>query len=153
MADRREQILVRLMELGAAVPGIISTHRNSLSVDEEDLPAFVLLDADEEDVVLPPREGRGPPSTYPITMVAYTPEMYLMDGRPVGDTNVGTSVNVLRASFLKALLNDATLKSIIGPNGSIRYRGCATGLSIGRSMQGEMSIYVTFTFPLIPDDL
>lgn len=152
MADRREQVLLRLMELAASTPGIISTHRNSLSLDETELPAFVLLDGDEEADVLPPRDGRAPPG-YAPSLITLLPEMYLMDGPLADEENVGSSINELRAAFLKLVLEDATLRSITGPNGSIRYRGCNTGLSVARSMQGECSVLLTFTYPLIVTEL
>ena len=55
-----------------------------------------------------------------------TPEIYLMLGAKPED--VGTAINGFRAAFIKAVLVDSELATIVGSNGDIRYEGCATGL-------------------------
>ena len=66
---------------------------------------------------------------------------------------LGTAINILRARFVKAVLGDAELSSIVGTNGEIRYEGCATALARGRSMEGEMGVSFSFTYVLQPEEL
>ena len=80
-----------------------------------------------------------------------TPEIYLMLGAKPED--VGTVINGFRAVFIKAVLMDPGLASIVGSNGDIRYEGCATGLARGRTMEAEMGLSFTFSYILRPDEL
>lgn len=148
--DQREAILERVFTLGSGMSGIGIATRNSIDIDDFSLPVFVMLDADEEATLPPPREGRAPPAAAP-SIVTMTPEFYLLaDGLP---EEVGPALNVLRARFLKLVLEDTTLREIVGPNGSVRYQGCSTNLSLGRSQQGEAHIYVSFSYALYPSEL
>lgn len=47
MADHRELILARLLEIGRSIEGIKTAKRNELGLPETALPAFVVLDGDE----------------------------------------------------------------------------------------------------------
>jgi hypothetical protein len=51
------------------------------------------------------------------------------------------------------VLTDATLLGLAGPNGFIRYAGCATALAAGRSLEGEMSLAFAIRYVLRPTDL
>lgn len=146
--DRREAIMVRLTELAATVAGVVKVTRNKLHISEEQRPAVALFDADEEadegDM------GRGRPPHAP-NLVTMTPEITLLLG--AAPENVGSDLNAFRVAFLKTVLLDATLITICGDNGEIRYRGCATGLSQGRNMEAEMGLDISFRYPLFPTKL
>lgn len=149
MADKREQILVRLVEVADGVSGVVFAGRNVGNIDDEDRPAIVIMDADEAaDDSDPTGVSRG---TGARRRVALTPEIYIL----LGDKpeNIGTELNAFRAKLIKAVLTDASLQSIVGSNGGIRYEGCATALSRGRSMEGEMGVSFTFSYVLNPAEL
>lgn len=147
MTDRREMILVRLLEIAKGLPGIVTSVRNKDEISEKQRPAIVILDADEaaddaDPAQRPPRAPR---------RVAMTPEIYILLGAKPED--IGAAINVLRARFVRAVLTDAQLGSIVGSNGEICYEGCATALARGRSMEGEMGVSFSFAYVLRPEEL
>ena len=149
MTDRRERILARLLGIAQAVPGLVATFRNKDEISDRQRPAIVILDADEAaDDADPAGLARRPNAPRRIGM---TPEIYLMLGAKPED--VGPAINGFRAAFIKAVLVDSELATIVGSNGDIRYEGCATGLSRGRTMEAEMGLSFTFSYILRPDEL
>jgi hypothetical protein len=147
MTDRRELILVRLLEIAKGIEGIAGAFRNRDELSEKQRPAIVILDADEA-------ADDADPTTRPsrsLRRVAMTPEIYILLGAKPED--LGTAINALRARFVRAVLGDAQLASIVSTNGAIRYEGCATALARGRSMEGEMGVSFSFTYVLRPEEL
>lgn len=142
--DRREQVIARLVQIAAGVPGIAVALRNIDTLSERQRPGIIVFDGDEA-VDLPP-PGRAGPS-----MVSMTPEVVLALGDKA--EAVGTSLNGYRAAFLKAVLTDATLRGIVGPNGRVLYQGCASAFARGRTMEGEMGISLSIEYPLNPAEL
>ena len=67
MVDVREDILARLLVVVATIPNIRSAHRNNVDITEDQLPAALVLDGDEET-----NEAQNRPSNSPI-MVQMTP--------------------------------------------------------------------------------
>jgi hypothetical protein len=146
--DRRELILARLAVIAAGVEGVTFSARNRDELSDRQRPAIIILDADEVADAGGAGQGRKPQAP---SVVSMTPEIYiLLSDKPA---DVGGSLNTLRARLLKAVLADATLANLTGPNGAIRYEGCATGLSRGRSMEGEMGVSIAFLYPLNPNEL
>ena len=147
MTDRREMILSRLLEIAVGVDGIVAAFRNKDEISEKQRPAIVILDADEaaDDADPGSRPARSP------RRVAMTPEIYILLGAKPEE--LGSVINALRARFVKSVLGDSQLGSIVGTNGDIRYEGCATALARGRSMEGEMGVSFSFTYVLRPEEL
>ena len=147
MTDRRELILVRLLEIAKGIEGIAGAFRNRDEISEKQRPAIVILDADEaaDDADPGSRPARSP------RRVAMTPEIYILLGAKPEE--LGSVINALRARFVKSVLRDSQLGSIVGTNGDIRYEGCATALARGRSMEGEMGVSFSFTYVLRPEEL
>ena len=147
MTDRRELILVRLLEIAKGIEGIAGAFRNRDEISEKQRPAIVILDADEaaDDADPGSRPARSP------RRVAMTPEIYILLGAKPEE--LGSVINALRARFVKSVLGDSQLGSIVGTNGDIRYEGCATALARGRSMEGEMGVSFSFTYVLRPEEL
>jgi hypothetical protein len=149
MTDKREQILARLLAVAQGLPGIVAAFRNKDEISDRQRPCIVILDADEAaDDADPSGLARRPHAPRRVGM---TPEIYLMLGAKPED--VGTVINGFRAIFIKAVLTDPGLASIVGSNGDIRYEGCATGLARGRNMEAEMGLTFTFSYILRPDEL
>lgn len=147
MTDKREQILVRLLEIASTIQGVTTAVRNKDEITDKMRPAIIILDADENAADSDPN-GRSSRSPRFVTM---TPEVYIVLGAK--PENVGTEINVLRARWLKAVLSDTSLSAIVGSNGDVRYEGCATSLARGRNMEGELGVSISFTYVLRPDDL
>jgi len=147
MTDRREMILVRLLEIARGIEGIIAAVRNRDEISEKQRPAIVILDADEaaDDADPSSRPTRSP------RRVAMTPEIYIMLGAKPEE--LGTAINALRAQLVKAILTDTGLLAILGSNGEARYEGCATALARGRSMEAEMGVSFSFAYVLRPEEL
>lgn len=150
--DRRELVLVRLMAILATVPPIQVVVRNRGELPADKRPAIVLLDADEV-ARLQATQSRGRLIAAPC-LVDMTPEIYVvMDAREPPNDLIGTDMNTLRIRIVHAIYNDATLKNILSSNGDIRYAGTVTDMASGRSMEGQMHIRMTFTYPLLPSEL
>ncbi|MCW2854367.1 MAG: hypothetical protein JWM84_4031 [Nocardioides sp.] len=146
--DRREAILARLLEIAAAIPGIVLAARNRPDFSDRARPAILILDADE---TADDREkGRGRAANAP-NLVGMTPEIHVLLGGK--HEQIGTQINALRVLLLKAVLTDEALRTIVGPNGEIRYEACATDLAAGRAVEGNLGVSFTFTYPLIPSEL
>ncbi len=146
--DKREAILVRLVEIAAGVSGIKTAIRNQDEVSERARPAIAVFDADETVDERANEQGHGGRAPNIIEM---SPEaLILLGGTP---ERVGTALNEMRAKFVKAVLTDAQLASLAGTNGRVRYVGCSTHLGHGRSMEGGMGVHFAFAYVLRPDQL
>ena len=148
MLDRREAILAQLLIVLKTVQGVPHVFRNRLDLSERQRPAIIILDSDEVVEAGGSAQGRSPRAP---SVVSMTPEIFIVLQDSAGE--VGNELNILRARVLRAILSDSTLKTLTGPNGSIRYEGCATGLSRGRNMEGEMGVSIAFQYPLIISEL
>jgi hypothetical protein len=146
--DKREEILKRLVEVAAAVPGIATAARNRDEISERSRPAVAVFDSDETADERAEQQGHGGRAPNVVEM---TPEvLILLGGAP---ETVGTALNALRAKLIKAVLTDAQLTALVGPNGRVRYVGCSTHLGHGRSMEGFMGVHFAFTYVLRPEQL
>lgn len=148
MTDRREQILSRLFAV--LQTNLVQCVRNRAELPDEARPAGILLDGDESANESAFNRGRlvGP------NLVSLQPEIYLvLNSRKPDNVNVGQDLNVLRAVVVKAILSDAQLLSLVGPNGEMQYKGCVTDLARGRGMDGEMGLNMTFIYVFNPNEL
>lgn len=144
--DHREAILSRLLEIAAGTEGVVKAYRNQDDIPEKSRPAIVILDGDEAaDDSDPSRPTNAP------RRVGMSPEIYILLGS--SPESVGSSINLIRARFVKAVMTDATLRGLTLDGDGIRYEGCATGLARGRSMEGEMGVSFTFTYVMRPEKL
>jgi hypothetical protein len=152
VVDTREDILARLLEVVTDIPGMRSVHRNNVDITEDQLPAAVVFDADEEtddaqDV------GMRPPNR--PTLVRMTPEIVIAE-KTAGQ--VGSELTALRRELIKRVLTDAELNEHIVKtgrfgNGAIRYLGCQTDVGWMRSMHGALRAQFMFKYTLKPDEL
>ena len=118
MSDVREDILTRLLVLVAGIPNIRWAQRNNLDYPDDQLPAAMIFDGDEEsdgakDI------GSARPGNRPY-VVQMTPEIIIVEQSGLVEANLTT----LRREVIKRVLNDAALIAIVGSNGAIRYIGC-----------------------------
>lgn len=147
MADQRELILARLVEIGAGIEGIKTAKRNELGQADTALPGFVVFDGDEA------ADDRDPvtrPPTAPRIMTM-TPEIYVL--LPEKTADVGTQLNLYRARLINAIANDSTLATLTKDSEGGRYEGAATGLSRGRQMVGDVGLSFSFRYVLRPGSI
>src|SRR3954469_10605816 len=146
--DKREAILVRLVEIAGELAGIKTAIRNQDKISERARPAIVIFDADETADERASEQGHGGRAPNIIEM---SPEaLILLGGTP---TSIGTALNEMRAKFVKAVLTDVQLATLTGTNGRVRYVGCSTHLGHGRSMEGSMGVHFAFSYVLRPEQL
>ena len=151
MPDIREDILARLLEVVAAIPNMRSAHRNNVDLTEDQLPAVIVLDGDEES------DGAGDVSmkqSHRPYNVQMTPEIIVAEQ----SDEVGSDLTTLRRELIKRVLTDAELNEQIVKtgrhgNGAIRYLGCQTDLGWMRSLHGALRAQFLFKYTLRPEDL
>jgi hypothetical protein len=151
MADVREDILVRLVELAGAIPGIRLAGRDETGLDETDLPAAVVLDGDEETDDVSDMSMRPPNRP---TLVRMHPDILLIHQ----SVSAGSDLNTMRRELLKLVLKDTNLNEQIvktgrNGNGVIRYLGCDSGFVQLRNTHGGMKAHFLFKYALKPEDL
>jgi hypothetical protein len=151
MADVREDILVRLLEVVATIPNIRSAHRNNVDITEDQLPAALVLDGDEESDGAGDVSMKQPHRPYNVQM---TPEIIIAQQAD----EVGSDLSKLRRELIKRVLTDTELNEQIVKtgrhgNGAIRYLGCQTDLGWMRSLHGALRAQFLFKYTLKPDDL
>ena len=151
MADVREDILARLLEVIATIPNIRSAHRNNVDITEDQLPAAIVLDGDEESDGASDVSMKQPHRPYNVQM---TPEIIIAQQ----SDEVGSDITTLRRELIKRVLTDTELNEQIVKtgrhgNGAIRYLGCQTDLGWMRSLYGALRAQFLFKYTLKPDDL
>jgi hypothetical protein len=149
MSDVREDILARLLEVVASIPNLRAAYRNNVDIPEDQLPAAVVLDGDEESN----EEAQNRPSNSAI-IVQMTPEIIIAQQAD----EVGSDLTTLRRELIKRVLADNELNNLIAKssprgNGAIRYLGCQTDLGWMRSLHGALRAQFLFKYTLRPDDL
>jgi hypothetical protein len=148
MADKREAILARL-EAIVAVDGFTTTGRNLADLEDEDLPALVVADGDEE-AEETDAGGSKLPALRPRIMVMAPAIAAVLIGKP---EDLGPLASELRARLIDAVANDATLQGLC-LNKRMSYEGCKTqALKGGRGAMLAMSLMFTFTYVFRPQDL
>jgi hypothetical protein len=148
LADVREDILARLLVVVATIPNIRSAHRNNVDITEDQLPAVLVLDGDEETNDAQNRQSNSP------VMVQMTPEIIIAEQ----SDEVGSDLTTLRRELIKLVLLDTELNNLIAKssprgNGAIRYLGCQTDLGWMRSLHGALRAQFLFKYTLRPEDL
>jgi hypothetical protein len=149
MVDVRENILARLLAVVATIPNIRSAQRNNVDIPEDQLPAAIVFDADEET-----NEAQNRQSNSPI-MVQMTPEIVIAEQ---SEGQVGTDLTTLRRELIKRVLTDTELNDLIAKssprgNGAIRYLGCQTDVGWMRSLHGALRAQFLFKYTLRPEQL
>ncbi|TIX61101.1 MAG: hypothetical protein E5V25_24805, partial [Mesorhizobium sp.] len=104
--DLREAILVRLLVVAGAVDTSLSIRRNETDVSDSNLPAVILFDGEE---VARDTDTQGRPADAP-RIIDMTPEVqFRLAGK---GPEVGTSLNLLRAKLIDAVLSDSALLAL-----------------------------------------
>lgn len=139
----RERILAAIARALAACPGVTTFKRNEIVTSEHALTAVMMLDGDE---VSEPPPNNSRPANGPA-IVDLQPEVYvIVAGDPAA---VGPALNVMHQMLLRAVLTDALVTSLVHSK-VVKYEGLQTGLSLGRSMAGEMGFKFVTQYMLTP---
>jgi hypothetical protein len=151
MTDTREDILARLLVVVTTIPNIRSAQRNNTDIPEDQLPAAIVFDGDEE--TNDATDFSMKPAHRP-TMVQMTPEIVIAQQAD----QVGSDLTTLRRELIKRVLfdtelNDQIVKTGRNGNGAIRYLGCQTDLGWARSLYGGLLARFMFKYALRPEDL
>jgi hypothetical protein len=154
MADTRELLLTRLLAIATAVKTadttIKSAIRNRGPLETDLRPAIILLDGDETSALPPRAPGRGG-QPMPPAILTMSPELFvLLEEQRPQRVAIGERVNAYRIALIEAVAGDAALLSLLGSNGRIVYRGCATDLKSGSSLSGEMRLDFALTYVVNP---
>jgi hypothetical protein len=151
VADVREDILVRLLEVVATIPNIRSAQRNNVEIPEDQLPAAIVFDGDEETDAASDLSMR--PANRP-TIVRMHPEIIIAEQAD----EVGSELTTMRRELIKrvmtdTLLNEQIVKTGRFGNGAIRYLGCQTDVGWMRSLHGALRAQFMFKYALKIEDL
>jgi hypothetical protein len=151
MADVREDILARLLEVVATIPNLRAAYRNNVDIPEDQLPAAIVLDGDEESDGASDVSMKQSHRPYNVQM---TPEIIIAQQAD----EVGSDLTTLRRELIKRVLMDSELNEQIVKtgrygNGAIRYLGCQTDLGWMRSLHGALKAQFMFKYTLRPEDL
>jgi hypothetical protein len=151
MIDVREDILARLLEVVASIPNIRSAQRNNTEIPEDQLPAALVFDGDEETDDASDLSMR--PANRP-TLVRMQPEIVIAEQA----NEVGSELTTLRRELIKRVLTDIELNEQIVKtgrfgNGAIRYLGCQTDFGWGLSLQGALRAQFMFKYSLKIEEL
>lgn len=152
MIDRREAILAQLLAIATAVPGVTTAARNRLSPSDQETPSIIIYDGDENIVEGDDEAGstRRPPDKPRRLIMVPLIEVLLGDAT----ATAGSSINAIRVALLAAILTDATLASLTQDQGrGIHYHGCTFGAGLGRSLEANMVLNFSFTYPLRAQEL
>jgi hypothetical protein len=151
MVDTREDILARLLEVVTGIPGMRSAQRNNIDIPEDQLPAVVVLDGDEETT----GNTQNRASNSPV-YVQMTPGIVVQ----VQDDNavIGSVITSFRRELIKRVLFDSELNALSAkssPRGeaTIRYLGCQTDVGWTRTGYAALTAQLMFKYVLKPDEL
>jgi hypothetical protein len=139
MADKREQILVRLEELLVAIAATNTentfVYRDRAELEESELPAYVLLDGNETKE-LGSSNKRGP------QIMSLTPQVFYIPVPPENqlNTGIGPQLSEHRIKLLKGIMQDGHLQDLVGDTGYIEYRGMETDMQTGAEVKGQFKI-------------
>lgn len=145
MVDTRELVLARLLEIVSDLPNIRSAQRNNGDIPENQLPAAIVFDGDEE---------TKNPEDHRTHIVQMTPEIIIAQQ----SDEAGSDLTTLRRELIRLVLTDTELNEQIvktgrNGNGSIRYLGCQTDLGWARSLHGALRAQFQFKYALKIEDL
>jgi len=146
MPDVREDILARLVEVVASVPNLRSIQRNNVDLTDDQMPAALVLDGDEDVVSGNDRSSRLPGGSVVVEM---TPEIQIVEQSDA----IGSDLTTFRRELIKLVLFDTTLNQYTGSNGKISYLGCDTVFGWQQKQYGALQMRFMFKYPLKPNEI
>lgn len=145
MADTAELLKARFAEIADELSTDVTGRRNDIAIGDADLPAIVTFDGDEE--VDPQRQAPRARKGTPVIATLLPEALIGLHAKP---EDIGTELQTLGLKFFNAVMLDAQLWELVGPNGAVRYRGHETDLGAARALQGAMLQRYAFDYVLRP---
>jgi hypothetical protein len=146
MADKREAILARYLELAQAVQGVREAARNRTDAQGLVRPAITIHDGAEEMISKPVSETRSR-----VQLVEMSPQTEIFVGG--APDQIGPLLNLYRARLVHSVLTDATMISLVGTNGEMRYEGCSEFPPTPEQREARMEISLVFRYVFRVEDL
>lgn len=146
MADVREAILLRILDVVGAIDGIVATGRMVADVKGLARPAVLLHDGPEQALDLTPGERRSR-----VQLVEMSPLITLKISADAGA--IGSLLNIYRGRLLAALGGDADLATLITTNGAFRYDSWDIEPITLEAKEAVATLGVVFTYPFRLSDL
>jgi hypothetical protein len=143
--DKREDILARLAEILTSIAASgVHVYRNRAELDDSELPAYVLLDGNEqkESKALGSADRRAP------QMMLLTPQIFYVPTPPTTQLNegIGPLLSEHRITLLRGILQDDTLQNLLGSNGYVEYRGMETDMQTGAEVKGQFRLDLALSY-------
>lgn len=145
--DKREAILARVVQVCAALPGIVSAQRNVIDVPLLQRPAVVVQDGGEERLDAPASATHRSDAM----RMELTPQLWLFVRGSAADA--GALLSLFRGRILQAVAHDQTLLDLTGTVGGIRYEGCMVVEPAPETKETRMDVNFTFVYTLRLGDL
>lgn len=149
--DKLEAIRARVLAVLRTVDGVVDCYRNRQDLPPvSKCPAVILLDAREDK-----RTASEQRSRQPFAAFTWKPEIWVVlpPAPDAANEGVGEDLAALRMGVIGKLYYDEELRALLGgDDGEIDYRGFATDLQSGSTMEGHMRLDVWFTYVFDPED-
>lgn len=147
MAEPRELILTRLVEVCAGVTGVATAMRNVSDIPVTSRPGVIINDGAEEFLDAPRGEQLSR-----VQRVEMSPQILILVRADTG-AEAGTLLSLFRNRVVHAVLSDTTLRGYVGKVGGIRFEGSAVEPPSPESKEPRMDINIVFTSTLKLSDL
>jgi len=150
MADTRELIMARLVELMEGLSGVNEVVRDQLLTDDTKANTISVFEGDELIDEQDQANTRNRPANTPVVM-HMQPQIHLQ--KFASAATVGAGLSTMRAAVIKAIAADATLAGYTVKGRGGIYMGFESDLAFAREMLGQMALKFQFTYSLNPSDL
>jgi len=147
VADTREVLLARLVEVCGAVSGIRAVGRNTLDVAALNRPSVIIQDGIEQvrDIAQGARYSE-------VARMELSPGVTVIV-RGSDSVDAGGLLSLYRSRLLTAVLTDAELIAATGRNGGIRYEGCLVPSPDPEGKEHRLDLQLVFAYTFKLDDL
>lgn len=153
MADTRELILARLAVVCAAVEGVAAVERNRLDASGMARPSVIIHDGGETAVDQAGGETAAPRAMKfsALQWMTLSPEIELHLW--LEDPDSGPKLSLYRNRIVFAVLNDTTLRSLVGSNGNIGFKSFGVNRPRPEERERRADLGIDFTYLLRLSDL
>jgi hypothetical protein len=151
VADQREAILSRLVEVCGSVEGVNAADRNRLDVSGMLRPAVIVLDGTERLVTAQPTSSAQATVSAKQRMELQPQVIIALRGN--SGAEAGTLLTLYRNRVVAAILTDTALLASVTVNGGIRYEGCAVPPPDAEALEYRIDLNLVFTYIFSLSDL
>lgn len=149
MADIREAILSRLVDLLKTTLGVDVSRNMPFSDDAEGAPSKRISVLEGSELSSEDDPIARPAAT--LRIIHMQPQILLQNFAAADE--VGPGLSALRAAVVKAIATDSQLIALTHNSRGGRYIGMESDLAFAQAMSGLMALKFQFTYVLRPDQL